>query len=140
MSDPAELLLRHRAPTEVAARRSRRPVRVRLTLALASTALLGLWALRPHPAPPTEDGQRIELVYRTAPGASVAVAGSFNDWDADGLPLTETTPGTYARTLELPPGEYEYQFIVDGETWVADPLASALRDDGFGAQNSVLQI
>ena len=40
----------------------------------------------------------------------------------------------------LPAGQHEYMFVVDGERWVADPLAGRYVDDGFGAgrQNAVL--
>ena len=29
--------------------------------------------------------------------------------------------GTYAARLVLKPGSYAYQFVVDGQSWVADP-------------------
>jgi hypothetical protein len=37
-------------------------------------------------------------------------------------------------------GEHEYQFVVDGEKWVTDPLAPVKEDDGFGAKNAVLKL
>jgi hypothetical protein len=42
--------------------------------------------------------------------------------------------------LALPPGDYEYMFVVDDGQWVTDPLAVETRDDGFGGQNAVLEV
>jgi hypothetical protein len=43
------------------------------------------------------------------------------------------------RTVTLPPGMYEYMFVVDGK-WITDPAADERRDDGFGRQNALLRI
>jgi 1,4-alpha-glucan branching enzyme len=45
--------------------------------------------------------------------------------------------GVWSIVLPLPPGRYEYQFIINHETWVLDPAAPAV-DDGMGGQNSLL--
>lgn len=76
-----------------------------------------------------------------APGAnSVAVAGSFNEWDPRQAPLTQThTPGVWAGTVALPPGQHVYAFLVDGSRWLPDP-ASPTVDDGFGQRNSVVTV
>lgn len=81
---------------------------------------------------------RFEL---TAPDARlVAVAGSFNSWSADALPMTRRANGTWAVTVPLPIGEHQYQFVVDGRQWRPDPTAHAQVDDGFGGTNSVIVI
>jgi Glycogen recognition site of AMP-activated protein kinase len=76
-----------------------------------------------------------------APGAGrVAVAGTFNHWDADAGPLAPThTPGLWTATLPLLPGQHQYVFLVDGQRWVTDPAAPTV-DDGFGRQNSVVAV
>ncbi len=76
------------------------------------------------------------------PGArSVEVVGSFNDWRRGALPLSdEDHSGIWHGAVVLPAGQHEYMFVVDGERWVADPLAGRYVDDGFGAgrQNALL--
>jgi len=76
------------------------------------------------------------------PGArSVEVVGSFNDWSRGTLHLRdEDGDGIWHGDAVLPAGLHEYMFVVDGERWVADPLAGRYVDDGFGAgqENSVL--
>jgi hypothetical protein len=76
-----------------------------------------------------------------APGAGrVAVAGTFNQWDADASPLAPThTPGLWTATFPLLPGQHQYVFLVDGQRWVTDPAAPTV-DDGFGRRNSVVAV
>ena len=76
------------------------------------------------------------------PGArSVEVVGSFNDWSRGTLHLSDDDhDGIWHGAAVLPAGPHEYMFVVDGERWVADPLAGRYVDDGFGAgqQNSLV--
>lgn len=53
---------------------------------------------------------------------SVAVMGDFSAWEP--IPLTDPDgDGIWTAVLELPPGRYEYAFLVDGR-WVGqDPQA-----------------
>lgn len=50
---------------------------------------------------------------------SVAVAGSFNDWNGNQLFLEKTDDG-WSMAYVLAPGNYEYKYVVDGQ-WIADP-------------------
>lgn len=80
----------------------------------------------------------VEVLDLHAPGASsVAVAGSWNEWQA--TPMTEQG-GTFFTVLKLHPGRYEYMFVIDGKRWVPDPDAPLSRDDGFGQRNSILEL
>lgn len=47
--------------------------------------------------------------------------------------------GRWIKQLALPPGEYEYRMVVDGE-WRCDPLAGETRTNPFGGFNSVLRV
>jgi 1,4-alpha-glucan branching enzyme len=70
-----------------------------------------------------------------APNAkSVAVLGTFNNWEP--TPLTENKDGIWTASLTLPPGRYEYAFVVDGRWWGQDPLADEYVHS-FGEYNSV---
>lgn len=76
------------------------------------------------------------LFVMPAPGAhSVSVVGNFNDWEA--TPLTDTNDdGIWTAHIPLPPGRYEYAFVVDGRWWGQDPLADEYVRS-FGEYNSV---
>ena len=75
-----------------------------------------------------------------APAAgAVAVAGSFNGWAADARPLKRGKGGLWQATVLLPPGRYEYRFVVDGQ-WRDDPACADRVPNGFGSENCVLQV
>ena len=63
----------------------------------------------------------------TGSASSVAVAGTFNDWDASDA-LTDNGDGTWSVTLDLPPGAYPYKFVADG-VWACDPDAALVHCD-----------
>jgi hypothetical protein len=78
---------------------------------------------------------QFRLEARTA--TSVALAGSFSDWQ----PTHRMQPvdGVWTLLLPLTAGVHDYAFIVDGEQWVPDPYAPEV-DDGFGGVNSRLTV
>jgi 1,4-alpha-glucan branching enzyme len=67
----------------------------------------------------------------------VALAGNFNSWQP--AAMKQQKDGRFALELRLPPGIYEYKFIVDG-TWMADPDHSHWAPNAFGSFNSVAQV
>ena len=70
----------------------------------------------------------------------VELLGTFNDWKAGDIVLTQSGTGQWEATVELPEGRHEYVFLVDGERWLADPQATIRRPDGFGKMNTVIQV
>jgi hypothetical protein len=87
-----------------------------------------------------EDGTVLVRFELVAPDAQeVTLAGSFNDWSPQGIPLTRSGgTGLWTGTVALRPGEHQYLFVIDGATWIPDPNAHAQVDDGFGQENSVI--
>lgn len=63
------------------------------------------------------------------------LAGSFNDWQPDALPMTKTDSGWIAP-VKLNAGKYWYKFIVDGK-WTIDRDNPNKENDGMGNDNSV---
>ncbi|MFH1755327.1 MAG: glycogen-binding domain-containing protein [Candidatus Latescibacterota bacterium] len=75
-----------------------------------------------------------------APGAMrVAVSGSFNSWNPEAAPLRPAGDGWWEVYIELPPGRYEYTYVIDG-VWQTPPEAQITVDDGFGGRNGILDI
>ena len=75
-----------------------------------------------------------------SPGATaVSIAGSFNDWSPDAKPMACDTDGCWGVDLTLPPGRYEYRFVVDGQ-WRDDPNATEYVINPFASRNTVLVI
>ena len=80
---------------------------------------------------------RFEFTHPTA--STVCVAGTFNDWHAEAKPLHPVGHGRWLKETVLPPGNYEYCLVVDGE-WMPDPLARETVPNPFGGWNSVLTV
>ena len=76
----------------------------------------------------------------SAPEArSVYVTGSFNDWSLDESCRMRQENGKWIVNLQLKPGVYKYQFIVDGR-WREDPSNSKQERNSFGDINSLLEV
>jgi 1,4-alpha-glucan branching enzyme len=78
-----------------------------------------------------------EFTHPTA--ASVCVAGCFNHWKPEAKSLHPAGGGRWVKETMLPPGNYEYCLVVDGE-WMPDPLAKDYAPNPFGGRNSVLKV
>jgi 1,4-alpha-glucan branching enzyme len=79
----------------------------------------------------------IRFEFRDPTALSVAVAGTFNDWDPKKHVLNKNGDGVWAREAKLNPGQHEYCMVVDGH-WMPDPVARESRPNPFGGRNSVL--
>ncbi len=85
-------------------------------------------------------GSQCVCLELTRPDAQqICIAGSFNDWHPNVTPMIRLNDGKWAKELALPPGRYEYRFVVDGE-WVDDLAATELIPNVFGTANAVLVI
>jgi len=84
----------------------------------------------------------VRLLLAAPEAGSVSVVGEWNGWDPDRDRLRDPDgDGVWEIRLRLRRGvEARYQFLVDGERWLADPRAPLKVDDGFGGTSSVLQI
>lgn len=81
---------------------------------------------------------RFELV---APEArTVFLTGSFKGWNPKAIPMMRLHDGKWAKELRLPPGRYEYLFVVNGNYWTPDPTVRDYASNPFGGYNSVLKV
>ena len=72
---------------------------------------------------------------------SVALVGSFNDWQPDGFKMYKDKDlGVWVITVPIEQGRHRYNFLVDGKELIADPGAVVNEPDGFGNFNSVLYV
>jgi len=85
--------------------------------------------------------EQYEVLFRCKPAGmvkTVALAGTFNDWNPKAKQLEGPDKDGYFTTrLELKAGTYEYKFVLDGTTWLADP--ENFRTTGANG-NSVLTV
>lgn len=70
----------------------------------------------------------------------ILIAGQFNDWVPDGgIELERRGPEQWTKRLHLPPGRYEYKFVVR-EQWIPDPANPRHSRSGIGVVNSVIDV
>ena len=82
---------------------------------------------------------RIRIEFSDASAVMVKIAGNFNDWRPEVTPMIFVGQGRWAKELALPPGIYEYCFVVDG-AYLPDPLAKETTPNPFGGLNSILKV
>ena len=70
---------------------------------------------------------------------SVYVTGSFNDWSLDESCRMSNQDGVWSLRVNLKPGTYKYQFIVDGK-WQEDPANTSIERNSFGDINSLIEV
>ena len=71
---------------------------------------------------------------------SAALCGDFNSWSPDAHPMRRRKDGIFVTTLRLPPGEYRFRYLVDGDRWMNDWNADRYDHNDFGSDNSVLVV
>jgi hypothetical protein len=114
-----------------------------LPIAVAAAAVLAVALIprRQPPEPVTANGERRSAVNFevSLPGRhpqTVTLAGDFNGWSPRGLEMVrEGSSDRWRITIQLPPGRHVYSFVVDGTTWVIDPVAPRIDTDDLGPAN-----
>lgn len=81
----------------------------------------------------------VNLEFHDDRARSVSIVGSFNNWDPKATPMLAIGRGQWINKLELSPGIYEYQYVVDGR-WINDPHAVKSTPNPLGGRNSVLVV
>lgn len=81
----------------------------------------------------------IQSEFHDGKAQAVFIAGTFNDWRPAVTPMIALGDGKWVKELSLPPGRYEYRFVVDGE-WTSDPAAAEQASNSYGESNSVLNV
>ena len=82
----------------------------------------------------------VQFVMEAPSARSVAVAGDFNDWEAEHQLSDPDGDGVWTGRVAVEPGIHEYMFVVDGAEWITPPGAEGYRDDGFGSRNAVVTV
>jgi 1,4-alpha-glucan branching enzyme len=86
----------------------------------------------------TEGASEVDFEFEDEEAVSVSLVGSFNDWSKSANPMKKED-GIWKCTLNLLPGKYEYQFVVNDTDWKADPKTDTVKNKYEGV-NSVIEI
>lgn len=88
---------------------------------------------------PSAAGYQHRFVLFQSGSKQIEIAGSFTNWQR--IPLQPAgSSGYWEITLEIPPGEHAFSYILDGNEILADPTIPAQEKDDFGTINSILVV
>ena len=81
-----------------------------------------------------------QFVHHAPRAKSVCIVGSFNNWvPTEDSRMDRAKDGTWSKTINLEPGEYQYKYVVDG-TWTEDIKNPKVFTDPYGGRNSVIEV
>lgn len=70
---------------------------------------------------------------------TIHLVGDFNDWDETTTEMTKNSKGEYRANLELAPdSEFQYRYLINGETWYNDWNADLYYPNNQGGDNCVV--
>jgi len=81
--------------------------------------------------------RRVTFSLITTEAKDVRLTGTFNNWDTNKHIMKKKEDGVWTRTVIIPPGTYEYKFLVDDEWW-HDSENNNLAYNEYGTLNSII--
>lgn len=95
----------------------------------------GTTGIRLSPSRAASGSHEVLFVLPALDATDVSVVGNFNSWEPTAL-SDDNNDGIWTASIPLPPGRYEYAFVIDGRWWGQDPLADEYVQS-FGEYSSV---
>ena len=83
--------------------------------------------------------RRWTFSLNAAEAKEVILMGDFNNWNPKKHPMKKDDNGKWTKAVLLPPGQYEYKFLVDGQ-WKEDPQNDRTCSNKFGSYNNVFNL
>lgn len=115
------------------------PIAAAAALVLVAWSVTQLAVTQPG-AGSMDDRVYVQFVISAPDARTVALAGTFNEWNPSIQLNDPDGDGLWTGRVALEPGVHEYMFVIDGSEWRPDPNAISYIDDGFGQRNSVLAV
>jgi 1,4-alpha-glucan branching enzyme len=81
---------------------------------------------------PIELKKGVLFTFAKKDAKSVAVAGTFNNWDNKKNLLKKNTKGLWYIILPIQKGKIEYKFVINKEQWTHDPVNKNKIEDAYG--------
>ena len=90
----------------------------------------------------TKGKARVTFTVDPRAGArTAAVCGEWNDWSAGAGVMHRDTEGGFSLTVSLDTGRaYRFRYLLDGQRWDNDWAADAYVRNGFGGDDSVVDL
>jgi 1,4-alpha-glucan branching enzyme len=72
---------------------------------------------------------------------SVNLAGDFNSWDTESIPLKKLNSGEFTVSVNFEKGrEYQFKYLIDGKEWINEKEADKHIPNEFQSENSVVTV
>ena len=90
----------------------------------------------------TKGTARVTFTVDPRAGArTAAVCGEWNDWSASADVMHRDAEGGFSLTVSLGTGRaYRFRYLLDGQRWDNDWAADAYVRNGFGGDDSVVDL
>jgi 1,4-alpha-glucan branching enzyme len=72
---------------------------------------------------------KVHFIFGAPEAKEVYLAGEFNGWHTDTLPMIKGENGVWNAAMELTAGHYEYKLYVDG-AWMEDRSCEVVVERG----------
>jgi len=83
--------------------------------------------------------RRVTFLFESSDAKEVILVGNFNNWNARKHPMKSNENGMWNKSVVIPPGRYEYKFLVDIQ-WEEDPQSDQTCLNCFGTYNNVFNL
>ena len=83
--------------------------------------------------------RKVTFSFESVNAKEVVLMGDFNNWNAKKHPMKNNGTGMWNKSLVIPPGRYEYKFLVDRK-WREDPQNDRTCLNCFGTYNNVINL
>ncbi len=122
-----------------------------LLLAVAASGCSSLGFIKLRLPPPTQTPTGVVFRFYAPSAKIVQLGGNWpeNNW-LNGQAQTGSFlvgamdqpnhDGVWVLEVKLPPGRYQYKFVIDRVTWKEDPNNPDRTDDGYGGFNSLIDV
>ncbi|SHE47068.1 Glycogen recognition site of AMP-activated protein kinase [Fodinibius roseus] len=90
-----------------------------------------------------KEGEHQEIHISFSGEGRLYLVGSFNNWNKEGIPLTEQSENTFTTQLSLEMGAYEYKVLRvrgDSEEWLEFSNEVYTVSDGFDNENAMILV
>jgi 1,4-alpha-glucan branching enzyme len=81
----------------------------------------------------------VEFALRAPEATKVFLAGEFNGWDTQSLPMKKDKSGIWKTKIKLSPGRYEYKFFEDN-IWVESLPGVEQVPNPLGTRNFIVLV
>lgn len=114
---------------------------LKICFALFAAAFF-LFPLANLPAKTIVNGNTVTFIYAAPEGTRIVyLAGTFNGWNTGATPMRfDPKENVWKVEMELPTGEHQYKFVLNGSEWLTPGDPDATRYSTDGNQNAVIRV